>query len=329
MTLVFYQKFRRIQLVFQALGLAPFGSTTKQNIVLQVISVGILLVAALILASLFLVSSYVQPSGLMNVVSRLLLVAEIVTHIIVICQSYATRRQQNRIWRNLDEVRELLNGAGQSTSGAPGRRLLVKMWTMLGIVVGTMLIEAAFLWTFYPEYIVTYALQIAFPTLVNRVRCVQIVFYVDLLRELLGCVARRLRSMGGGGGGSNSRPKGSKWLLCPDKGEWWQGKMGQSVSKANRNSELRTLRAAYGKIWDTSCLINDCFGWTLLAIVTQYFIHLTTYGYWLFMIMAELIDVVQCIESLTDVLSVLFLLTALCQSCYASSQLVYSHFPSK
>lgn len=146
---MFYTEFRRILLVFQSIGLSPFGLNPKQNIILQVVSICLLLAASLILISLFLVTGYLPPDGLQLVISRLLLVAEIVTHFIVICQSYATREQQAQIWRNFDSVQELLDQAGYpTTNGTPGRKLFLKIWLMLGTIVGTMLIEAVFLYIF-------------------------------------------------------------------------------------------------------------------------------------------------------------------------------------
>lgn len=307
-------------MVFQSSGLAPFGKNSKQNIILQVVSIWYLLIALIMLVSLFLIPGYHIPNGLQWVISRLLVVAEIVTHIIVICQSYATRTHQVQIWRNLDDIQELLEQAGHTKNAQLGRKQFVKISLMLALVVSTLLIELIFLWCLYSEYMLTYIGQSVLPTIVNRFRCVQIVFYVELMREQLQCVAKRLESMAKGA--SNSKVNVAKLLLLyPDRGGWWKGKPNSKSKDAN----LRALKAAYGKIWDTSCLINDCFGWSLLAIVTQYFIHLTTQGYWIFMIISDLIGELQYIESLTDIGSVLFLLTALSQSCYASNEHVINH----
>lgn len=44
-------------------------------------------------------------------------------------------------------------------------------------------------------------------------------------------------------------------------------KFDKKDARTSLYDQLMTLKQIYGKIWDVSNLINDCFGWSLLAIV--------------------------------------------------------------
>lgn len=53
--------------------------------------------------------------------------------------------------------------------------------------------------------------------------------------------------------------------------------------KFNNFDEIAILRKLFGKLWDVSKLINDCFGWTLLSCVGNDFGTLTLNGYWMYL----------------------------------------------
>lgn len=276
---------------------------------------------------MFLFGESLPLSALQLIINGLLAAAEIATHIIVVWQSYATRTQQTNIVRNANAIEELLANAGdRRPTKSMDRRLLIKTWMLLSTVIGTIVIEIVFLSFFYQDYFVTYIAQHVFPTLVNRIRCVQNVFYVDMMSEQLDGVVQCMQTIiDRDSVAPSEKRKAQSILLYPDKGGWLKKQYHPKVSNSkakNQICELRALKAAYSKIWETNCLINECFGWSLLAIVTEYFVHLTSNGYWLYMVFAQLITAELLVESLSDVGSVLFLMVALCQSCYACSEKV-------
>lgn len=311
-----YREYRWTLLLFQAFGLAPFGKGSNQNNLLQLVSLFSLLLALFIMATLILLPCFVPQTGLQMVVGRLLFVAEILTLLIVVVQSYASRQKQAKILQNLDTVWELLSTSGflVKNRARSNMKHLTKTWLLVATMIGTIVVEAVFLWFCFRAYFTTYVLQMVYPTFVNRIRCVQNVFYVDLMREQLVCVAQRLQAMTADV--PMSQPNDDKQImLYPDGATWLR-------LNQRRNNELLALKLAYGKLWDTSCLINECFGWSLLAIITEYFIHLTTHGYWLFLTLNDLVNATQLIESVTDIATVLCILIVLCQSCYASGKQV-------
>lgn len=108
--------------------------------------------------------------------------------------------------------------------------------------------------------------------------------------------------------------------------------------KTTLYDSLMTLKQIYGKIWDVSNLINDCFGWSLLAIVkliiklansqinhfllqvTQYFIEFTSNAYWLFLALENVLDHSVATQSLCSIFPIVLILTSMDYSCYQCAE---------
>lgn len=109
----FYIENRSIMLLFQLFALSPFGFTTNERLCLKLLSFGSLLLILTVISSAIFITGFVRQNSLQAVVGALLWVAELVTHIFIIIQSYVTRHQQSQIVRNItyidDQFREQLS----------------------------------------------------------------------------------------------------------------------------------------------------------------------------------------------------------------------------
>lgn len=92
------------------------------------------------------------------------------------------------------------------------------------------------------------------------------------------------------------------------------------IKNSSLYEQLMALKQIYGKIWDVTNLINDCFGWSLLVIVTEYFIEFTSNGYWLFLALIQSSDISFTIFSLCSLFPIVIVLTAFAYSCYQCSE---------
>ncbi|CRL06940.1 CLUMA_CG019782, isoform A [Clunio marinus] len=136
-------------------------------------------------------------------------------------------------------------------------------------------------------------------------------FYVDLIKEKLNLVNNKLDDTI-----RRNREK-MAFAIYTNKLQ----RFDQRIEKrSSLYDQLMALKQVYGKIWDISNLINDCFGWSLLAIVTQYFIEFTSNGYWLFLALENLLDRSIAIQSLCSIFPIVIILTTMAYSCHRCSE---------
>lgn len=97
------------------------------------------------------------------------------------------------------------------------------------------------------------------PIVVNRIRCVQLSFYLDMLDTRLGYVNMEMNSL------VTSDVNEAFSKLCFDK--------------------LVRLKEMFSVLFQTSVLLNDCFSWSIAAITTEIFLELTINSYLLYISM--------------------------------------------
>lgn len=142
--------------------------------------------------------------------------------------------------------------------------------------------------------------------------CIQNMLYVDLMNDKLCLINKKLQDI------VNKNRDKLAFIFHPEK-------IAKNDFKGiNKNSslyeQLMALKQIYGKIWDITNLINDCFGWSLLVIVTEYFIEFTSNGYWLFLALIQSLDTSFTIFSLCSLFPIVIVLTAFAYSCYQCSE---------
>lgn len=162
----------------------------------------------------------------------------------------------------------------------------------------------------HDEYLLKFLGHMVYSMLLIRVRCIQNIFYVDLLKERLHWLAEKILTL------AYYNDDDQNGIALVEN----NNKRAKNSMQNAMYSELISLKRIYGSIWDTNCLLNDCFGWSLLAIVTHNFIHLTSHGYWLFLALSGMLPSYQIIDSILDIATVFFVMSLLCISCYKCTQ---------
>lgn len=149
-------------------------------------------------------------------------------------------------------------------------------------------------------------------------RSLQVSFYLILLNNRLNIIDRKLNEFTNSGDFLSK-----KWPVTSDS---IQNKshaifiFHNSFRKALKYDQLMNLKRIYGKLFEISDLIDDSFGWSLLAIFTHSFIGITTYGYWLFLAINE-INYDMLITSICFMFPVAIVTTVItywCSSCFKS-----------
>lgn len=260
MTSVFSEEMSIFVRFFQLFSLFPISANALLNVVLQFYSVvTLLLIVGIFISSFFILPILTESESLSFLVGGLVFIGLLFTHLINIIQGFTSRHEQLLIYQKFDEIDLLLqNQLLVGVSYAKLRkRLLFKYFIILTLVCGVHVTSlVAVTVTSGSDF--RYYFYLIFPILIIRIRCIQNMFYVDLIKEKLMLVNFKLDDI------VRKNKDKMAFILFADKLQKFNQKKSM---KSSLYEQLMTLKQIYGKVWDISNLINDCFGWSLLTIV--------------------------------------------------------------
>lgn len=243
---------------FQLFSLFPFSSNPFANIFLKFYSaLNILAVIAIFCSAFFIFPVLEDSSSLSLLVGGLVFNGLLITHLINIFQAFTSRHDQMMIYQKFDEIDFMLQNKllVNINYSSLRRRLLAKYFIISVILLAihtTSIVSVTINGLFFRYY-----LHLILTISIIRIRCIQNMFYVDLIKEKLNLMNQKLEDI------ITKTHDKMAFILFADKLQ----KFDKKDSKTTLYDQLMTLKQIYGKIWDVSNLINDCFGWSLLAIV--------------------------------------------------------------
>lgn len=260
---IFSEEMSAFVATFQVFSLFPFSSNPFANILLKIYSViNLTGVAAVFCSAFFLFPVLEDSNSLSLLVGGLVFNGLLITHLINILQAFTSRFDQMMIYQKLDEIDFMLQNQllVNINYGRLRRKLFAKYFLICAILLAihtasivSVTINGLF-FRYYLHLIVTIS--------IIRIRCMQNMFYVDLIKEKLDLMNQKLEDL------ITKNRDEMAFILFADKLQRFDKK----DSKTTLYDQLMTLKKIYGKIWDVSNLINDCFGWSLLAIVEFIFV---------------------------------------------------------
>lgn len=189
-----------------------------------------------------------------------MIIGLLITHFLNVFQAYTSRHEQVSIYQKFDEIDYMLQNLllVNINYSRLRTRLLIKYFIIIIIMIAiqaTSITSVSINGLFFRYYI-----HLLLPIFIIRVRCIQNMFYVDLIKEKLRLMNQKLEDII-----KKNRDK-MAFILFADKLQKFEKK----DMKTSLYDQLMTLKQIYGRVWDISNLINDCFGWSLLAIVSSY-----------------------------------------------------------
>lgn len=236
---------------FQLFSLFPFSSNAVGNILLKFYSVfNILLVVAIFVSAFFFFPVLEDSKDLSLLVGGLVFNGLLITHIINILQAFTSRHDQMMIYQKFDEIDYMLQNKLLVTINYSSlrQRLLIKYFVIEFVLA--MIHVTSIVSTVINNLFFMYYLHLIIPIFIIRVRCIQKIFYVDLIKEKLKLMNKKLEEII-----TKNRDK-MVFVLASEKLQ----KFDKKYTKTSLYDQLMTLKQIYGKIWDVSNLINDCFG---------------------------------------------------------------------
>lgn len=308
----FHREIREFVLFFQMCAFSPFGQNPLQTRFLKFYSLISLLLVFLLFISAFGIYSMVEKTTMLSIIDTSVFSGQLLTHLLVIVQSYTTRRKQMLLLEKIGQIDEVFQKKFRKHFHYRNKRgkyrLKFGFLILLVIVVNCGFFVNIMQLNKIPKLFV-YWIHVLYPMVIIRFRCIQNTFYVDLLGERFHLVNSKLMDIIRCEGELENR---SKLILCIDY--IYANGVANGV-QANYN-DIIVLKDIYGKLWNSINLINDCFGWSNLVIITQFFLEFVSHGYWLFAGLDDLTSIDKVIGSILVLMPVIVVLTSLCYSCF-------------
>lgn len=319
----FYNEVKYIILLFQIFATAPFARQENRTLFMQMHSFASFLIISTIFSSALFITGFIRQNSLQSIVNGLIFIGVLITHFFIVIQSYVTRRKQLQIIENISIIDELLlQKLGKCPEhGEQGKRYNRNLFTILIVILSSIVISLILIMARKDEQLLQYIFQMLYSLIVIRVRCIQIIFYVVVLRDRLKLIADQLIHIINCEVQEREKPLHQISKIGTICFSGIRDVQNHNMERL-KYEQLLALKQIYSIIWDTSCLLNDCFGWSLLAIFTQYFVRLTTNGYWLFIIFANQWDDKEKLDTIVDVITILTILWLLCYGCYRCTKSV-------
>lgn len=139
-----------------------------------------------------------------------------------------------------------------------------------------------------------------YSTWIMRLRIVQIIFFVCLIRNRLRLINDELKAI---------------QRVLDNKFGCTSIQIGNDIFK-----RLLNLKMVYGELYDTCILMNRTFAWSILSIFIQCFVDFTCNCYWTFIYLVEaklaLENLLICISLLLPIVVLLSPFSFYCSSCF-------------
>lgn len=295
-SVAFSHEVRRFSYWFKCFGLSPFAEEGSWSVILLIYSGVLLAVTILLVCSAFFVANIFEQSSagtLASLVGQLVFCGLIATNGIILLQAVIFRPEAKQIEERFDAIYSLMREKLLVDISA-NRMKSKSFWKLFSIIVFLVGGAAANICALvYYDEPLGYFLHSLWPIVIIRARCIHNIYLVDLITQYLTLFNGKLTDIVARTAQEGLSPE---WI----KMNYAQKDFGYLANRTPY-SELMILKDVYGYIWDITNLINDTFGWSLLAVATQNFIEFTCNGYWLFLAMDSGTTGISTISEFTSV----------------------------
>lgn len=240
--------------IFQVMALYPSSFMLK---IYSLLNFGV--TVFIFISAFFIFPVLENDSSLSLLVGGLVFVGVLLTNLMNIVQAFFSVNQQTEIYRKFDQIDMMLaNQLLIHTDYNKIRRQLIIKYTLMLLVLLAIHVVSIVSVTIY-SVAFSYYVHLIIPVGAIRLRCIQNMFYVDLINEKIKSMNQKLNDM------INRNHDKMAYILFSHKLQKFDVK--EKKISSSLYEQIITLKQIYGKIFDVSNLINDVFGWSLLFVV--------------------------------------------------------------
>lgn len=280
----FFEEFRWFIGIFIFFGVWSSWQNDKHKTLFIINSVfSIHSVFATFVSAIF-VFDVINDNSLSNVIAYLLLLSVLATHLVIVMQSLFYRAAQMKLLDKFAYVDHLLNTKLNIMPSyrKQKREILVRIviFSIALAIIHIGLIAQLYLF----EFLDSYWYHNFYSMWIMRLRCIQMLFFVYLLKLRLKLLTKKMQEIldSSNSHDTNHRIDKAK-TLSNSRNVIFVLDTETSNTKEHLFDRLLFLKQIYGELHEVCELINQTFGWSLLAIFTQSFIEFTSHSYWIFL----------------------------------------------
>lgn len=141
------------------------------------------------------------------------------------------------------------------------------MRSILFAVIAFVIFGSIVVYTVYRGRILNLVFSVLYSKWILQLRTIQVLFFIYLVRDRMIIVNKEIIQI---------QKEFTNRTAPTDRMQTI------SITECTTFHRILNLKTVYGELYDICESINDVFGWSLLAIVTQSFIDLTCNCYWIF-----------------------------------------------
>lgn len=271
----FHTEIRAILIVFSVFGLWPSWPSSKYRRLHTLYSLlSIVLVVAVSVSALSILDIF-DNSTLSVAVAYSFVLNALCAHLITMCQAFYHRDEQQRLIAKFAHVDQLLQRQLHVNISyrAERRHILARTLAIGGLLLAIKM--AVILHLYYREaFAVDVWIHCLYSVFILRLRCVQILVFVLLLRSRINLINGKVKEILLADN-RHKLPASMRWTTAAgDRDGIFL--LDVSAKLHSTYDRLMRIKHIYGELYEICEWMNTTFGWSLLAIVTQCFIDFTS-----------------------------------------------------
>lgn len=259
----FFKQMRNYFLYFNLFGMWSVWENSKHKLIFQV---NLLINSIVVLLTFIYASSFnrfFDRNSLLGNLNNFLFIFIFASHLTIIFETFFSTNNQMQIIEKLsyfDRYFGIKFGIRIQYQLQKQKLFVLNIMLMLPVIL-TNFMFISYMYIYFWKAAFLYSLLSMYSTWITRLRLLQMIFFVYLLRERLKIINYEL----------NGLRNSTRWLLANREIVSFD----IALSKQSMFHRLLHLKQAYEQLYDACELINNTFGWSLLAVVVQCFVDIT------------------------------------------------------
>lgn len=299
--MAFFRQIRVYIVFFIICGHWSLWQNSKYSLQIKLVSLLSIALVIFDFLSVFILDKIYDFNSLSNIIANLWFTAIVNTNLIILFETIYQKKAQANLIRNLSLVDELFSAKSNAMQSyaKEKREIFSRYFALLAIIISVDL--TILFYTYYEDIYFNLMYPGMYLNTMMRLRPIQILFFVYLIRNRLIMVNEELKNI-------------QKAVISSKSNKTLSSNNNHLSEEQSINCQLLNLKQIYGALYDSCELCRMIFGCGLVAFTMQTFTEFTSNCYWGYVCLNEH----NCLLTNLLVPNILLLgtLAFYCSSCY-------------
>lgn len=249
-------------------------------------------------SSAYFFNIFFDFNSITNTAANSLFVLIILAHLIIAIESISQKDAQMKLIEKLNFVDQMFNVKLKRIIPYKTEKFEIFVRNSIFMVLLFSIIIYFIVRTYLANHNFNFTFPSIYPSTLMRFRVLQVIYFICLLRTRLNLLNRELQDV-------------QKIIVVKKRSKFTNRKLNNFPL-----SRILILKQIYGELFEICDLINEAFGWSLLAFCTQNFIDFTCNCYWGYFSMVDIDSLLVFIILLIPLVIVFGAICFYCSSCF-------------